>query len=838
MLDLLSDASIFTKLDLRSGYHQIRVRTEDEWKTAFKTKDGLYEWLVMPFGLTNAPSTFMRVITQALKLVLGKFVVVYFDDILIFSQSVQAHIDHLRRILTILWAEQLFMNRNKCSFMQSHAYFLGFIISDQGTEADPIKVQAITTWPVPRSFSDVRSFHGLATFYRRFIRHFRTIMAPLTECLKAKQFLWLKAADAEFKEIKIRMREAPVLRLPEFSKVFEVACDASHVGIGGVLKQEGHPIPFFSEKLNEAWRQYSAYDMEFYALVQTLKHWRPYLLHKEFILFTDHDALKHLHSQNKLSAKHARLMDFLQQFDFVIRHKSGAENKVADSLSHRLHLLALFSANFVGFQSLKSQYEDDRDFGPVWKALHPNFVASNVDYSQVGATETGRVVHQVVDHCRVCQLNKGGKQNTGLYTPLSIPSKPWQDLSMDFVLGRTFDASRVAVLFSQKAVRLHGVPSTIISDRDVKFMSYTWKTLWATMRSKLLYSSAFHPQTDGQTEVTNQSVGNLLKRGRVVHQVVDHCRVCQLNKGGKQNTGLYTPLSIPSKPWQDLSMDFVLGLPKAVRRNDSIMVVVDRFSKMSHFIPCRRTFDASRVAVLFSQKAVRLHGVPSTIISDRDVKFMSYTWKTLWATMRSKLLYSSAFHPQTDGQTEVTNQSVGNLLRCLIADHVTCWNLILPQAEFAFNNSVNRIHTKKSDDVLLSVLSSMLMQPTPIVERSSLPLTIFPIFNVEDLTEFKGELNDSVSSGVSASNSMGDAHIPSVSKSREEIDAISDHQFVTTRRGGYYKFLVHWKNKPHSEFVSLQGDELRRLNATLFESCLQAHLPESSLLGWEEIGYE
>ncbi|KAH7571078.1 hypothetical protein JRO89_XS05G0249300 [Xanthoceras sorbifolium] len=168
------------------------------------------------------------------------------------------------------------------------------------------------------------------------------------------------------------MSTAPVLKLLDFSKIFEVACDASHIGIGGVLSQEGHPIAFYSEKLNETRRKYSAYEMEFYALIQTLKHWRPYLIHREFILFTDHDSLKHLHSQNRLSAKHARWFDFLQQFEFTIRHKAGKENKVANALSRRPHLLSNFCVNATSFEAMKDQYAYDPDFKNVWTKLQEN----------------------------------------------------------------------------------------------------------------------------------------------------------------------------------------------------------------------------------------------------------------------------------------------------------------------------------------------------------------------------------------------------------------------------------------------------------------------------------
>jgi hypothetical protein len=349
MLDELSGAIIFTKIDLRNGYHQIRMKEGDEWKTAFKTKFGLYEWLMMPFGLTNAPNTFMHLMNHVLRPFISKFVVVYFDDILIYSKSLDEHVEHIKCVLAVLRKECLFANLAKCTFCTDKVVFLGFVVLAQGVEVDEDKIKVVHELLPPQNVSQVRSFLGLAGFYRRFVKDFSTIAAPINELTKKDvQFHWGAAQEKAFNKLKT----AP-LALPDFGKIFEIECDASGVGIGGVLMKEGRPIAYFSEKLSGPTLNYSVYDKELYALVRSLETWQHYLLPNEFIIHSDRESLKHLKVQLKLNKRHAKWSEFIESFPHIVKYKKEKDNVVADALFRCHALLTQLDAKIFGLESIK-----------------------------------------------------------------------------------------------------------------------------------------------------------------------------------------------------------------------------------------------------------------------------------------------------------------------------------------------------------------------------------------------------------------------------------------------------------------------------------------------------
>jgi len=247
--------------------------------------------------------------------------------------------------------------------------FLGYVVTAQGIEMDEEKVKAIRDWLTPKSVSEVRSFHGLASFYRRFVKDFSTIVAPLTEIVKKSVgFKWNDEQDEAFNLLKDKLCSAPVLALPDFTRAFEVECDASGIGIGVVLMQDRRPIAYFSEKLNGAALNYPTYDKELYALVRTLETWQHYLCPKEFVIHSDHESLKHLKGQGKLSRRHAKWVEFIETFPYVIKYRQGKENIMADALSCRYVLLSPLDARFLGFEHIKELYKDDSDFANVYNA--------------------------------------------------------------------------------------------------------------------------------------------------------------------------------------------------------------------------------------------------------------------------------------------------------------------------------------------------------------------------------------------------------------------------------------------------------------------------------------
>ncbi|KAL9269125.1 Retrovirus-related Pol polyprotein from transposon 297-like protein [Drosera capensis] len=325
LFDQLGGARYFTKLDLHSGYYRVKIAEGDEVKTTCVTRYGSFEFLVMPFGLTNAPATFYTLMNNIFHPYLDKFVVVYLDDIVIYSATLEEHVDHLRILFKVLASNELYVKKEKCSFARQEVNFLGHVIKDGKLFMEEGKVRTIQEWEPPTKVSELLSFLGLANYYQRFIEGYSAMVSPLTDLLNKDK----------------------------------AASDASEFASGGVLMQEGHPIAFESRKLNDTERRYSVHEKEITTVVHCLLTWRHYLLGSKLVVMTDNVATRYFQTQKKLTPKQARWQVFLSEFDFEFAYKPGKANLVADALSRKAALTALSKPQNPLLERIKEGLEQD-----------------------------------------------------------------------------------------------------------------------------------------------------------------------------------------------------------------------------------------------------------------------------------------------------------------------------------------------------------------------------------------------------------------------------------------------------------------------------------------------
>jgi hypothetical protein len=352
LFDQLAGAQMFSKIDLLSGYHHIRICDEDIPKTAFSMRYGLYEYLVISFGLTNTPTHFMYLMNSVFMPELDKFVVVLIDDILVYSKSMDEHEEHLRVVLQRLWDHQLYAMFSRCEFWIDEVSFLGHVISPKGIIVDPGKVRDVLDWKPPKSAHQARSFLGLAGYYRRFILNFSKISKLITEVLKKDtKYVWSKDCDEAFQTLKKLLTTSLVLAQPDIAKPFDVYCDASGTGLGGVLMQEGRVISYSSWQLRRHKENYPTHDLELAVVVMALRTWRHYLLGNVVHIYTNHKSLKYIFTQLDLNMRQRRRLELIKDYELELHYHPGKANIVADTLSHKAHCNYLPAVRLMGEES-------------------------------------------------------------------------------------------------------------------------------------------------------------------------------------------------------------------------------------------------------------------------------------------------------------------------------------------------------------------------------------------------------------------------------------------------------------------------------------------------------
>nr|ABA97433.1 retrotransposon protein, putative, Ty3-gypsy subclass [Oryza sativa Japonica Group] len=639
LFDQLKGAKVFSKIDLRSGYHQLRIREEDIPKTAFTTRYGLYECTVMSFGLTNAPAFFMNLMNKVLMEFLDKFVVVFIDDILIYSTSEEEHEQHLRLVLEKLKEHQLYAKFSKCDFWLTEVKFLGHVITAQGVAVDPSNVESVTKWTPPKTVSQIRSFLGLAGYYRRFIENFSRIARPMTQLLKKdEKFKWTTECDKSFEELKKKLVSAPVLILPDQMKDFQVYCDASRHGLGCVLMQEGIVVAYASRQLRPHEGNYPTHDLELAAVVHALKIWRHYLIGNRCEVYTDHKSLKYIFTQPDLNLRQRRWLELIKDYDMSIHYHPGKANVVADALSRKSYCTAL---------CIEGMCEE------LWQ----EFEHLNVGIVEHGFVAALEARPTLVDQVRAAQVN----------------DSEIAELKKNMRVGKARDFHE-----DEHGTIWLGERLCVPDDKELK-------DLILTEAHQTQYS--IHPGSTKMYQDLKEKFWWVSMR-REIAEFVALCDVCQRVKAEHQRpAGLLQPLQILEWKWEEIGMDFITGLPRTSSGHDSIWVVVDRLTKVAHFIPVHTTYTGKRLAELYLSRIMCLHGVPKKIVSDRGSQFTSKFWQKLQEELGTRLNFSTAYHPQTDGQTERVNQILEDMLRACALDFGGAWDKSLPYAEFSYNNS-------------------------------------------------------------------------------------------------------------------------------------------------------
>jgi hypothetical protein len=614
LLDELGGSSIFSKLDMKSGYHQLRMAPGEEHKTAFKTHSGHYEYLVMPFGLTNAPASFQALMNHLFAPYLRKFVIIFFDDILVYSQCSADHEIHLEFVFQTLRDNGLFLNRSKCHFATTCVEYLGHLITKEGVSTDPSKISAVSSWPLPKNLKQLRGFLGLAGYYRRFVKDFGKIAQPLTDLLKRDNFHWNQMSTNAFEALKHALTSAPVLQLPDFSKTFIVETDASGCGLGAVLMQDKHPIAYISKSLGPRQQALSVYERELLAIIYAVQKWGAYLSHAAFTIKTDQKSIKYILEQKLNTPFQQAWVSKLMGFEFDIQYKEGVFNTAADALSRKEGaelLVSLLDSNIPSLMDqIKASWDSDATLTKIISELHVD-PSTHSKFSWANR-----------------ELRRKGKLVVGNNVELKQQIMHWMHNSAaGGHSGRDNTSARIKSLFFWKG---------LVKD---------------------------------------------------VQQYIRNCKICQTCKPDlAASPGLLQPLPIPSLIWSDISMDFIEGLPASSGKH-VIFVVVDRLSKYAHFIPLSHPYSALDVAQVFLDNIFKLHGMPNSITSDRDPIFLSQFWTEFFTLQGVALNKSTAYHPQTDGQTEIVNKSLETYLRCMCAEKPQAWSKWLSLAEWWYNTS-------------------------------------------------------------------------------------------------------------------------------------------------------
>ena len=661
---------------------------ETRHKAAFITQNGVYEWLRLPFGLRNAPVSFQQIMTQVLRGLNWKFVLVYVDDILVFSRSFEEHLGHLEQVFNRLRDANLTLKPSKCEFAVIEVKYLGHIISKEGIKADPEKTEAISTFPVPTKQKDVRSFLGLCGFYRRFVDSFAKIAVPLTNLLKKeneRKFKWTVECQTAFDKLKLALQTPPVLAYPDMNKPFVLTCDASNSAIGFVLGQLDSQkmervIAYGGRSLSKSQQGWNTTEKECFAVVEGVKTYHTYLAHRKFTIYTDHSALLYLMDQKRSTGKLTRWAMELQGYTFDIVHRKGCNNRVADALSRRTYPEQPDICN----RNAAAKVECVQTEQKVTAQETREYIEVELfydDYTTVAPVHPVVVKPELGDLRAIVELQQQCPDFADLYRYVDTGELPDDNSRCMKVQSSAQDytiCNGLLYKWFQKRVRVEN------GEKWIKQLC-----LPRILRESALL--AFHDSHVGGAHLGVERVYTALslkyfwpKMHQSIENYIRSCDRCQRIKTVRNKKPPLNPLPV-STTFERWHIDF-LKLSKTKDGYQYVLLLVDSFSKWTEAF-AMKTQEASEVAQILFREIIARYGAMRVLVSDKGQNFMSKLVQALCEMMNITKHSTSSYHPQTNGLVERTNSTIIQSLRAYCDKDQKNWPGKLPGILMALRNS-------------------------------------------------------------------------------------------------------------------------------------------------------
>lgn len=733
ILDQLGHSKYFTTLDLASGYHQIPVKETDRQKTAFTTPSGQYEFTRMPFGLKTAPSVFQRLMNSVLSGLQGLQCFVYLDDIVIYASSLEQHSSKLKAIFDRLKLNNLKLQPDKCEFLRREVSYLGHVITSDGVKPNPDKVSAINNFPVPVDQKSIKIFLGLVGYYRKFISNFAQIAKPLTLLLKKDTpFVWTDKQQISFDTFRTILMNQPLLKYPNFNQEFNLTTDSSNFAIGSILSQgdigKDLPIAYASRTLNHAEQNYSTTEKELLAIIWSVNHFRPYLYGRKFKIITDHKPLTWLFNCKDPGSRLVRWRLKISEYDYEIIYKSGQQNSNADALS-RIKIsnvdtehekqspisLAITNKNdvfenFVQFHYKTQEIPKIEEIACNQMKYFPNILLYSKDLDDANLLSQGlRDIHDITNVAEPDNLHSHIKLDTeGKITYICI----CKQFHFDRLSYKDIFYSLRNLLVELKPSKENNkiyIHDVTINNKNIK------KDMFCEIIYYLFKDTKFTPIILGKDRITPQTkdeISTILKENhdsklaghsgfmrtykrikesykwsgmkKDIKGYIRKCPSCQINKTNfKPSKAPMEVTTTSSQPFERLAIDVVGPLPLTINGNRFILTMQDDLTKYSYAVPISN-HEAQTIATELS-KFITLFGIPKTILSDQGSDFTSQLMRNVSKLFQTKHIFSSPYHPQTNGALERSHLTLKDYLKHYINEKQNDWDSFIPFAMFAYN---------------------------------------------------------------------------------------------------------------------------------------------------------